>query len=241
MVRTVFDLPSGGHPAAADYVSSVTALAAVADVMGQPVDSTYMPSLTLASIQSRIAEYLKTLGPFVSVWEVGNEVNGNWLGSGVMPKIEAMFDAVKAAGKPTALTFYYENPAIPGYDLVPWADANIPPGHRMRAGLDYVLVSYYEDQNNGHQLTQTELDSLFGALATRFPNAKLGFGEFGWGNSIPTSDATRADMIRRFYGYRVPSVPAYIGAGFYWHFLQTMVPKTSPDWAVLNTLEAQSP
>lgn len=241
MVRTVFDLPSGGHPVAGDYVSSLTALAAVADVMGQPVDSSYMPSLTLTAVQARMTEYLGALGPFVSVWEVGNEVNGNWLGPGVMPKIEAMFDAVKGAGKPTALTFYYENPATPGYDLIPWADANIPPGHRMRTGLDYVLVSYYEDQNNGHQLTQAELDALFGALATRFPNAKLGFGEFGWGNSIPTSAATRADMLRRFHGYRIPSVPAYVGGGFYWHFLQTMVPKTAPDWSVFADLEAQSP
>ncbi|WP_286355427.1 SdrD B-like domain-containing protein [Geothrix oryzae] len=241
MVRTVFDLASGGHPAAVDYVSSVTALATVADVMGQPVDSSYMPALTLAAVQARITEYLGTLGPFVSVWEIGNEVNGNWLGSGVMPKLEAMFDAVKAAGKPTALTFYYENPATPGYDLIPWADANIPPGHRMRTGLNYVLVSYYEDQNNGHQLTQAELDALFSALAARFPNAKLGFGEFGWGNSIPASATTRADMLRRFYGYRIPSVPAYVGGGFYWHFLQTMVPKTAPDWSVLNDLETQAP
>ena len=240
-LRTVFDLPSGGHPVAADYVAPVAALAAVSNVVGQPVDSSYMPSLTLAAVQARIAEYLGALGSTVSIWEVGNEVNGNWLGSGVMPKVEAMYDAVKAAGKPTALTFYYENPATPGYDLIPWADANIPAGHRMRTGLDYVLVSYYEDQNNGHQLTQSELDTLFGALAARFPNAKLGFGEFGWGGTIPTSATTRADLLRRFYGYRVPSVPAYVGGGFYWHFLQTMVPKTAPDWTVLSGLEALSP
>lgn len=240
-VRVVFDLPAGGHPMAADYVGPVASLAAVATVLGQPVDSSYMPSLTLAAVQARITDYLGALGASVSIWEIGNEVNGNWLGSGVMPKLEAMYDAVKAAGKPTALTFYYENPATPGYDLIPWADANIPAGHRMRAGLDYVLVSYYEDQNNGHQLTQAELDTVFGALATRFPNAKLGFGEFGWGGTIPSSATTRADLLRRFYGYRVPSVPAYVGGGFYWHFLQTMVPKTAPDWTVLSGLEAQAP
>ena len=240
-VRVVFDLPSGGHPTAADYVGPVTSLAAVASVMGQPVDSSYMPSLTLAGVQTRITEYLGALGATVSLWEIGNEVNGNWLGAGVMPKLEAIFDAVKAAGKPTALTFYYENPATPGYDLIPWADANIPAGHRLRTGLDYVLVSYYEDQNGGHQLTQAELDTLFGALAARFPNAKLGFGEFGWGGAIPSSATTRADLLRRFYGYRVPSIPAYVGGGFYWHFLQTMVPKTAPDWTVLSGLEAQSP
>jgi hypothetical protein len=241
MVRLVYDPPSGGHPTAADYAPSTSALAAVATVMGLPLDSSAMAATNLAGVQARITEYLGAMGASVSVWEVGNEVNGNWLGSGVVPKIEAMYDAVKAAGKPTALTFYYENPATPGYGLIPWVDANIPTGHRMRAGLDYVLVSYYEDQNGGHQLTQAELDTLFGALAARFPNAKLGFGECGWGGAIPTSDTTRADLIRRFYGYRVPSVPAFVGGGFYWHFRQTMVPKTAPDWTVLSTLEAHSP
>ena len=61
--------------------------------------------------------------------------------------------------------------------MISWVDQNIPPGHRMRSGLDYVLVSYYEDQNAGHQLTQSELDTMFAALATRFTSANLGFGE----------------------------------------------------------------
>jgi Abnormal spindle-like microcephaly-assoc'd, ASPM-SPD-2-Hydin/Protein of unknown function (DUF1573)/Immunoglobulin domain len=239
MIRTVFDPPQNGSPVAADYLSSVTAISAVADVMGQPIDSSEMSSMSLSTVQARITEYLNTLSNVVSVWEIGNEVNGNWLGTNVMAKVETMYDAVKAVGKPTALTLYYENPPTPGFDMIPWVDANIPVGHRMRPGLDYVLVSYYEDQNGGHQLTQTEIDGIFSALASRFPGAKLGFGEFGWGGTIPPSpggDATRAALIQRFFNYRVPSVPSYIGGGFYWHFRQTMVPKTQPDWSVLNTL-----
>jgi hypothetical protein len=240
MMRVVFDQPSGGHPVAADYISSVTAISAVADVMGLPVDSSAMAETSLATIQARINEYLNTLGNSVKVWEIGNEVNGNWLGTGVMAKIEAMYDAVKTTGKPVALTLYYENPPTPGYDIIPWVDANIPVVHRMRAGLDYVFVSYYEDQNGSHQLTQTEVDGIFSALASRFPNAKLGFGEFGWGGTIPPSpsgDTTRAALIQRFYNYRVPSLPNYVGGGFYWHFRQTMAPKTQPDWDVLNTTQ----
>ena len=76
----------------------------------------------------------------------------------------------------------HENPPTPGYEMISWemiswVDRYIPPGHRMRSGLDYVLVSYYEDQNAGHQLTQSELDTMFAALATRFTSANLGFGE----------------------------------------------------------------
>ena len=95
----------------------------------------------------------------------------------------------------------------------------------MRSGLDYVLVSYYEDQNAGRHLTQSELDTMFSALAARFTSASLGFGECGWGG-----------QIQRFYGYRVPSVPRYIGGCFYRHFRQTMVPNGTPDWTVLQSL-----
>jgi hypothetical protein len=240
-IRTVFDPPVGGLPAAADYLSSVQALASKADVMGLPVDSSAMSQFTTADIGARIAEYLSTLGPYVRIWEIGNEVNGNWLGQDVITKVETMFDAAKAAGRLTALTLYYENPPTPGYEMISWVDQYIPPGHRMRSGLDYVLVSYYEDQNGGHQLTQSELDTMFSELAARFPNARLGFGECGWGGQIPTADATRAALIQRFYGYRVPSVPSFVGGVFYWHFRQTMVPSGTPDWTVLQSLMSSGP
>ena len=235
-IRTVFDPPVGGLPAPTDYLSSVQALSAKADVMGLPVDSSAMSQFTTAAIGTRIAEYISTLGQYVRIWEIGNEVNGNWLGQDVITKVETMYDAAKAAGKLTALTLYYENPPTPGYEMISWLDQNIPPGHRMRSGLDYVLVSYYEDQNAGHQLTQSELNTVFSALATRFTSASLGFGECGWGGQIPSDDATRAALIQRFYGYRVPSVTAYIGGCFYWHFRQTMVPSGAPDWKVLQSL-----
>lgn len=235
-VRLVFDPPSDGHPTASDYAPSVRAFSLVADVMGLPVDSAAMASTSLPAVRARIAEYLGTLGPSVTTWEVGNEINGNWLGSEVMPKVEAMFDAVKAADRDAALTFYYEVSPPAGHGLIPWIDANIPKGHRLREGLSLVLVSYYEDQNRGHRLTQKELDRLFGALAARFPKARLALGEFGWGNGIPPSEAARAALLKRFYAYRVPRVPAFAGGGFYWHFRQTMVPKNSPDWSVLESV-----
>jgi hypothetical protein len=242
-VRTVFDMPSGGGPTAADYVSSVSMISKVADVMGLPNDSTTMATTSLATIKSRIAEYINALNQYVTIWCIGNEINGNWLGSGVMPKVQAEYDAAKASGKPTTITFYYENPPTPGYDMIPWIDANIPAGSTIRTGLDYALVSYYEDQNGGHQLTQTELSTIFSALALRFPNAKVGFGEFGYGNNIPpetsSGNAQRVALLQRFYSYRVPSVPAFVGGGFYWQFRQTMVPKTLPDWGVLNSLMQQ--
>jgi hypothetical protein len=149
-----------------------------------------------------------------------------------------MFDAAKAHGKKTALTFYYENPATPGHDMLPWIDANLPPAHRLRAGLDYVLVSYYEDQNGGHRLSQAEIDAIFSGLALRFPNAKVGFGEFGWGGKIPADPSVRAELIARFHAY-TSSAPAFVGGGFYWHFRQTMSPRSKPDFELLRQAAAR--
>src|SRR6266853_476200 len=97
-IRAVFDPPVGGSPAATDYLSSEQALSAQDDVMGLPVDSSAMSQFTTAAISARIAEYLAALGPYVRVWEIGNEVNGNWLGQDVITKVETMYDAAKAAG-----------------------------------------------------------------------------------------------------------------------------------------------
>lgn len=229
MVRVVLD--QGTTPA--DYVDSVRKLAAVADVMALPLDSSDMAKIDATQAGARARSYMAALGDAAPVWEIGNEVNGNWVGSDPVGKIEAMFDAAKAYGRKTALTFYYENPATPGHDMLPWIDANFPAGHRVRSGVDYVLVSYYEDQNAGHQLTQQEIDTIFHGLAQRFPNAKVGLGEFGWGGKIPASDAVRADLIARMLAMR-STEPAFVGGGFYWHFRQTMSPKAKPDFALLR-------
>ena len=157
-----------------------------------------MSRLGPGGFSARIAQYIAALGDTVSVWEVGNEVNGNWVGADPMAKVAAMFDAAKSTGRRNALTLYYQNPTTPGFAMIPWVDEHIP--DRMRSGMDYVLVSDYDDQNAGHQLTQPEMDTIFTALARRFPNAKLGMGEFGWGESIPTGDLELAALIRRFYG-----------------------------------------
>lgn len=241
VVRVVFDLPAGGHPAARDYALSVATLAASAALMGLPVDSSVLARLDLPGVRSRIAEYLEALGPWIPLWEVGNEVNGDWVGPGAAAKVEAMFDAVKAAGRQAALTLYFEHHPAPGHGLLDWVDTHLPPGHRMRRGLDLVLVSHYEDQDGGRPLRRAELQTLFAALADRFPNARLGLGESGWGGAIPVSAATRAALIRRVYGHRLPSIPAYAGGGFFWHFRQTMVPRTAPDWRVLASLGTSGP
>jgi hypothetical protein len=233
-LRVVLD--RGTPPA--DYVASLRRLAGVADVMALPLDSSEMAKVDSAQAGERARRYLDALQDAAPTWEVGNEVNGDWVGADPVGKIEAMFDAARAYGKKTALTFYYENPATPGHDMLPWIDAHIPAGHRLRTGLDYVLVSYYEDQNGGHRLSQAEVDAIFSGLAARFPNAKVGFGEFGWGRRIPSEPAARAELIERFHA-TTSSEPAFVGGGFFWHFRQTMSPSSKPDFELLRRAAAR--
>lgn len=119
-IRTVFDLPENGGPQADDYGACVKAFSAVADVMGLILDSQAMAALKPNDVAVRMAAYMARLGPDVRLWEVGNEVNGSWLGDDVLAKIEIMYDAAKAAHRLTALTLYHEVKPEPGTEMLGW-------------------------------------------------------------------------------------------------------------------------
>src|SRR6267378_5828765 len=102
--RIVFD--KGVSPSY--YLKPVQQLRGVAYIMGELADSSYMKKYTVSQITTLAQNYTKTLGNLVDIWEIGNEVNGNWLGSNTLEKIEAMYDVVSAQGGATALTFFYE-------------------------------------------------------------------------------------------------------------------------------------
>ncbi|HFC53832.1 MAG TPA: hypothetical protein ENJ43_05315 [Gammaproteobacteria bacterium] len=223
VVRVVF----GKHAPAADYVETLDELRPVSYVMGKFLDSFYVKDYDRESFRARAREYLDVLGGRVDVWEIGNEINGEWLGetetvAGMM--IDA-FELVRERGGKSALTLYYnegcwEDPAA---EMFRWAGANIP--EEMKIGLDYVLVSYYEDDCYG---LQPDWPKVFGRLGEMFPNSKLGFGEVGTKYS-----ELKESYIRRYYGMDVDH-PNFIGGYFWWYFRQDMVPSGSPLWQVLN-------
>jgi hypothetical protein len=137
--RIVFD----EGQSAASYGSIPSQIHVVADTMGELLDSESVPNLTVLEYTNRATEFLTAFSSHIDIWEIGNEVNGDWLGStsDVIDKIAGAFDIVKAAGKKTALTPYFFSPAPSGHEMISWLTTNIPT--RMKTGLDYVLVSYY--------------------------------------------------------------------------------------------------
>ena len=228
--RIVFD----EYVPASYYRKAAVEINKVSYVMGEILDSFYMNTVNVQGYKDRTNEYLSTLGDVVDIWEIGNEINGEWLGNNtdVVAKMTGAYDIVKGQGRTTALTLYYNKDcwSKSSNEMFTWTEANVPA--RMRQGLDYVLISYYEEDCNN---LKPDWNAVFTRLATLFPSAKLGFGEVG------TSKADKkAAYLQSYYALK-PPVANYVGGYFWWYFRQDMVPYTQPLWNTLNNAIAATP
>jgi hypothetical protein len=222
--RIVFD----ENTPASYYVTAAAQIHAVSFVMGEILDSFYMKDISTAAYGARTTEYMNALGNNVDIWEIGNEINGEWLGktSDVVAKMTTAYNLVKAKGKKTELTLYYNEEcwANSQNEMFTWAQNNVPAA--MKQGLDYVLISYYEDDCNN---LQPDWPQVFQKLANMFPNSKIGFGEVGTKYS-----AKKAAYITRYYNMKI-NHPNYIGGYFWWYYFQDCVPYTKSLWNTMNT------
>jgi len=101
----------------------------------------------------------------------------------------------------------------------------------MKEGLDYVWVSYYEDDCNGYQ---PEWQNVMDSLHSIFPNSKIGIGECG------TEDSSlKALYMQKYYTLNV-TTPNFVGGGFWWYYLQDCVPETKPLWTILEDIMKSS-
>lgn len=260
-VRIVYTLEgsnSNKGAAASTYLSATQSIKQKGFVLGEPVDSGYMFCFDFASHHSRWQDYVSTMGNSVDVWEVGNEINGNWLNNSdpstivgqscpwtvpnttetdVVNKMVDAYNVVKGAGKLAELTLYFEpNPAcdasLPAaYDPITWVDNNVPAN--MKSGLDYVLVSFYQDNCPSYS---PDWNTLFNNIHGRFPNAKLGMGEWGYSKGKP-SNAALTTLLQN--GYQIwPTVTNWAGGVFYWEWGLDAVPYDGTSgsiWNVVNT------
>lgn len=226
MARIVFD----EWVAAEEYEDIPQRIHAHAYTMGLLLDSYYVKDYSLRQYEARAREYVEAFGSHIDLWEVGNEVNGEWLGESaeVQERIHAAYRVVKERGGKTALTLYYNEGCYekPEHEMFAWVQAHIP--ESMKQGLDYVWVSYYEDDCNG---LQPNWQKVFERLGAIFPTAKLGIGECGTEKPL----TTRKEYLRRYYTMRV-SHPRYVGGYFWWYFNRDMTPTTAPLWKYFNTL-----
>lgn len=216
------------------YRNAAVAINKVSYVMGEILDSQYVDTVTVPGYIDRTNQYLNALSDVVDIWEIGNEINGEWLGNNadVVAKMTGAYDLVKSQNKTTALTLYYNKDcwSRKSNEMFTWANTNIPT--RMKQGLDYVLISYYEaDCNN----LKPDWPTVFHNLALMFPNSKIGFGETG-----STSRTGKADYMTRYYTMKI-NEPKYVGGYFWWYAREDVVPYTKALWSTLNSAISATP
>ena len=227
--RIVFD----ENVNASEYRDAVANIKPVSFIMGEILDSYYVSDYTVQQYLDRTVQYLDEFSESIDIWEIGNEVNGDWLGTiaDVKAKIEGAYALVKDRGLTTALNLYYNKSCYynkPEHEMFNWINTNI--SEEMKSGLDYVFFSYYEDDCEGVIHTEAEWQQVFDSLHVLFPHAKLGFGEIG------TAIAEKkAEYMERYYSLDI-SGSYFVGGYFWWYYKEDCVPKANALWDTLNTV-----
>lgn len=236
-VRVYFDV----HKPASHYASAVTRIAKHAEVMGELLDSSEERAITVAGVRARTRSYLRELGRHVAIWEVGNEVNGNWTGrpATVSKKFVAAFDSVKAHNGRTALTLY-ANDFGPNHcgdgkaELTPLEFARRWIPRHVRDALDYVLLSYYPTQCADREPTSGAVAKHLKRLHAVFPNSALGFGEVGLPHPATSSMRAQAAQLMRWAYSLHPRLAYYVGGYFWWYAAQDALGPGAPLKATLR-------
>jgi hypothetical protein len=221
LVRIVFDYPE----LPSSYAQAVASISAVADIVGQPSDSTYSSKLTVSQFADRFEAYVSAF-PSIDIWEACNECNGAWGGPNTAAQADAAYDVIRAHGKRVLYTPYWNGHdcADSNGDYIGWTRDHI--SDKLKQGMDFVTVSIYGVDCTGVEPSYAELDAMFQAFGAMFPNAKLGIGEYG------AKDAGDKRRVLEYYLDYPASDPRYIFWGGYWYGRQDFVPVTQPLWQV---------
>ncbi len=222
--RVVFD---EGMPATY-YTSALNSIYNVSYVMGEILDSYFVKNISTANYEKRAREYVNLHKNRVDIWEIGNEVNGEWLGtpSTVVLKIKSAGRVVRAAGGKTALTLYYNDEcyAKSQNEMNAWMGRYVD--DELRSLVDYVFVSYYECEDGMQPTPDWQL--VFDRVSATFPGKKIGIGEVG-----TTIASKKNALIKKFYSMKINN-PNFVNGNFWWYFYPDMVPYTKTYWKTLN-------
>jgi hypothetical protein len=224
--RVYFDT----HERASYYMPALTQIHPVSAVMGELLDSSQEKAISTEALRSRVQEYTTTLSGLVDIWEIGNEVNGNWTGpyETVAAKLAESYEVVHAAGGRTALTLYAnafgpEHCGDGDSELTPvqFSERYVSP--TLADGLDYVLLSYYPTECGGRLPSAAEVKLQLEALHALYPNAALGFGEVGLPRPATRKADAQAESIMRWAYSLSPALPYYVGGYFWWYGYQDIL------------------
>ncbi len=237
VVRIVFDEGVG----AGQYDAVVAAAqAAGLRVMGELLDSAAMSSCDLAGFEARVREYVDHF-PQIDLWEIGNEVNGEWLGADVAAKITYAADYVKTKdpGDTTVLTFYWQMGTAGGASttLFQWIADNV--GASLRADTDVVALSTWI----GDAPLGVAHDEVYQRLHALFPAQRIVMGELGywsqgttkawwWRSRSDPAGAVRRALAEHMYLANL-SFDYSDGGVFWWNYYDEMSAR-GPLWDAVN-------
>lgn len=199
-----------------DYEHGVKALAPFADIMIQVNDSYDEKSLGLSEYVNKAKELLSIFGQTATLWEVGNEVNGDWLSAKIWEKVEATLEVFRAAGHQdkTVVTYFLDE------WMVPWIRDH------KKLNFEWVMLSCYAGNQRELDKMVRELPQTAALLKdlTGAPNFAVGeYGEDEWGGGNK----------RRIIPKLITEFEKYPGA-FYWNFQKRFKNGTSSSgWAEL--------
>lgn len=206
------------------YATAVSEIHAMGPVLGELLDSSDETSISTAAFQTRVESYLSTLGSNVDIYEVGDEVNGNWTGpyATVAAKLIEAYNDVAADGYKTALTLYANNfgPDNCGdgtSELTPvqFTQQYVPT--TVADGLHYVFLSYYPTECDNEYPSSATVASYLEQLHALYPNALLGFGEVGLPNAVTSKTLATGEKVMSWAYSLNPGLSYYVG-GYYWWY-----------------------
>lgn len=204
------------------YTTLFKELNQVAYVMASPVDSSDMSAYKdEASYLKRFKEAYGVLSKYVDVWEIGNEINGiEWIqqeSTLIVNKVLQVNSFIKDKGAKSAVTLYYTDPSKE--DMFDWMSKYFSDSWTLE--IDYILISYYEDDNDGYK---PDWNLVFSSLEAYFPSSKLGIGECG-NTAIDASDDSKISRIRSYYSAQKYS-ESFVGGYFWWYWVEDCIPHT---------------
>ena len=221
-IRVVFDRQ---EPASYYAAEIAEAHALGMHVVGQLLDSSDMSAVSLTKFQARVQSYVATL-PAVDEWEVGNEVNGNWLGSDVVAKVSYAAAYVKShTNARTLLTLYWQlGEDVTSDAMFNWAATNLT--STIMSNIDDIGLSLYPENNP----MGSAFDRVLQTLHAAYPNQSLMITELDywssdlshtwwWGSQTDPTGAGRI-AVAQWYGAAGLSYPYYRGGTFWWYYLE---------------------
>lgn len=193
-------------------------------VLGELVDSSYMSGLTYPDFKQRVVNLVASLHS-VDAWEVGNEVNGNWLGKSVGAKVAFAVSYVASHSKaPLMLTLYWqlgEDDAT--HSIFEWVSKNLTKSEISK--IQFIGISLYPQEAPMGTAFNRAVEVLHKVW---FPDQKIFISELGYGGqgvsgswtwgaiSTPIQQvqvAVAVLYIKLLYGYTFSG-----GGPFWWYF-----------------------